>query len=143
MSVSLKEPGVMTSQQYVRGFASRLCLILERFIKIADYEVESPKPLEEAIAFIKRAQGIPVQLKGAWDFDPSVVNTELLSTVVHRMAYKGYIAEGTTVRDFTGFAESTLRGLIDKPRKVSPKAMQQVSDFFCTIETIIDQIMGS
>jgi hypothetical protein len=143
MDILLKEPGVMSSQQYVRGFASRLCLILERFIKITDYEVESSEPLEEAIAFIKRAQGISKRLKDTWDFDPGVVNSELLNTVVNRMVYKGYIAEGTTVRDFTGFAESTLRGLIDRPRKVSLEAKQQVSDFFCTIETIIDHVMGS
>lgn len=137
MNQSMTSPVSVTSLRYARGFASRLCLILERYLAIEDYEAEAPDPLEEAIAFLRHAERSPAALYNDSSVDVSLV----VQRVIERMVQRGYIARETTVRDFGGFAIRTLTGLIQKPRRMPARDVRQIHDFFCTMETVVDALL--
>ena len=136
MSQAVVSPVAAQSLRYRRGFASRLCLILERYLNIPDHQVEAPDPLVEAIAFLQRAHGNPRTLEVNVGSDASA----LVQRVIQRLAEKGVVERETTVNDFCAFAIRTLNGLIQRPRRVTPAATQQLHDFFCTMESVVDQL---
>lgn len=138
-SVPQTEPSDIGKYGYVRGFASRLCLVLERYYAIAGYEMQAPEPLEEAIEFFRVALGRGVNNPLGRYFDASCVNLGFVRKV---LAENTEISHGLESREFCEFAISTLRTLLKTPKRVPATEILRVHDFFCTTELVIDPMQN-
>ena len=125
---------------YIRGFASRLCLVLERYIAIPGYAMQAPEPLEEAIVFFRIAKGKFVDDPLERYFDPSVVNLGFVRDVLVVLSENVEVVKTMNSLEFCDFAISTLTVLLNTPKRASKEGVLTVHDFFCTTEIVLDRL---
>lgn len=142
-AIPYTDSALPSSYSYIRGFASRLCLVLERYFVITDYEMQAPEALDEAIQFFKVAAGQSVGDELIVSFDPKIISHEFVGKVLNRMPAIPQRERETSSRVFCEFAIGILMNLRKAPKRVSKGEILTVHDFFCTTEIVVDQSMLS
>src|SRR5205085_5591238 len=109
----LLEIGTSAAYQYLGIFASRMCLVLERFLCINDYRIPATRPLNEAIAFFKKAKH-EISTRAPKKPSQVISSSELVSQ------YLKARKEKLSGEEFCALAIATLEKLLAEHREVSP-----------------------
>ena len=120
--------------RHIGAFASKWCLVLERFLSIRDYRVPSSGLLEESISFFEKAKEEITYSNDPRNSKNISTAPELVSEVLGVMHSEGDIVERVLARDFCNNSGAVLRALIDDPQRVPRKEIQILYDFFSHLE---------
>ena len=123
----------------VAVLASRMCLVLERFLSINGYRMPDRELLEHAIAFFQTeplgasAGDAGGRLASSGSVSP------LLLEALERAKMDGDVSVEITPQQFCDIAITALRWLAEAPERVPKGEKQKLSDFFIALEKVTGQ----
>lgn len=116
-------------------FASRICLVLERFLTIKSYRVPSAEPLKESITLFEIVREEAIRL-GSLETALLVFDVKDLMSTMMRLIVKSHVKDGLHIQQFCEQSIDTLKLLLNDPPYVSEAAVQNLYDFFNSLEDI-------
>jgi hypothetical protein len=116
--------------------ASRMCLVLRRFLRTEDYRVPGTELLDNAIGFFKEGRNGTSYDKPNGTSPQSSVAPALLSKALSRAKEEGHIPNEVTPEQFSHSAIQSLQWLGDNPTKVPRQDKEELSSFFVSLESI-------
>ena len=129
--------GTSSAYQYLGIFASRMCLVLDRFLCIEDYKIPASRPLKEALAFFSKAKR---EISSNIKKTPGQVlsASELVS---HFLRQRNRL--DITSIQFCEMAISSLENLVNDPDRINRIEVECIIDFFSYLESVAKEVSPS
>jgi hypothetical protein len=116
--------------------ASRMSLILERFIGIDDYRVPGDELLNQGIVLFQKAQSAVAGASSNGNGSASLLESQLISDALERSKSDGYLSQDSSPHQFCDEAITTLKFLLTDPGRVPRKKKEELSSFFTVLERL-------